>query len=63
MKNRNGFTLIELLILIAIIFILLAIAVPQFQLYKERQNKINHLYKETETDKQTFDRCQIPPCN
>ena len=38
LNNQKGFTLIELMIVIAIIGILAALAIPEFQRYKSRSH-------------------------
>jgi type IV pilus assembly protein PilA len=41
MRNRNGFSLIELLLVVAVILIISAIAVPNFLRSRERANEAN----------------------
>lgn len=40
MKKKNGFTLIELMVTVAIMGILMSIAVPQYERYITRSNRI-----------------------
>jgi len=39
MKNRNGFSLVELLLVVAVILIISAIAIPNFLRSRERANE------------------------
>jgi len=43
MKNRNGFSLIELLLVVAVILIISAIAIPNFLRSRERANETSAL--------------------
>ena len=56
MKNQKGFTLIELMIVVAIIAILAAIAVPQYQNYVKR-SAVSRAVGETAAFKTAIEDC------
>lgn len=71
-RDEKGFTLIELLIVIAIIGILAAIAIPQFNQYKQRayltttKNDLHNLYlacKAFWIDNGGATACPVPGAN
>ena len=56
MKNQKGFTLIELMIVVAIIAILAAIAIPQYQNYVAR-SQISRAVGEAGSLKTAYEDC------
>ena len=56
MKNQVGFTLIELMIVVAIVSILAAIALPSYQIYTKRA-KFSEVIASVEAVKTTYEIC------
>ncbi len=59
-KKRGGFTIIEGMIVLAIISILLAIAIPQYQAYKNKDNRSVIERRGEKTIKFYCNRCGAP---